>query len=71
MIWMSKVCFVLLSYHDREAGSIRLSITDREWVDLVNKDRQAQQLDRLSYELFEVVMDQLEKEWFALVSSTA
>jgi NuA3 HAT complex component NTO1 len=42
---------------------------DREWVDLVNTERQSQQLDRLSYELFEVIMDKLEKEWFDLVSS--
>ncbi|KAG7527546.1 hypothetical protein FFLO_06827 [Filobasidium floriforme] len=40
---------------------------DREWVDLVNTERQSQQLDRLSYELFEVIMDKLEKEWFDLV----
>lgn len=40
---------------------------DREWVDLVNAERQGQQLDRLSYELFEVIMDKLEKEWFDLV----
>lgn len=41
---------------------------DREWVDQVNQDRQAHNLDRLSYELFEVIMDKLEKEWFELVS---
>ena len=48
-----------------------LSIADREWVDLVNAERQRQQLDRLSYELFEVIMDKLEKEWFDLVRKIA
>ena len=48
-----------------------LSIADLEWVDLVNAERQRQQLDRLSYELFEVIMDKLEKEWFDLVRKIA
>jgi hypothetical protein len=42
---------------------------DEEWLRLVNTDRKSQQLDSISYETFEIVMDRLEKEWFGLVSS--
>jgi NuA3 HAT complex component NTO1 len=41
---------------------------DREWLDAVNGERGQVGLDRMSYELFEIVMDKLEKEWFNLVS---
>ncbi|KAI8985649.1 hypothetical protein BD414DRAFT_578477 [Trametes punicea] len=39
---------------------------DQEWLDAVNQERKAQQLDKVSYETFEIVMDRLEKEWFDL-----
>jgi len=34
---------------------------------LVNADRKREQLDTVSFETFEIVMDRLEKEWFDLV----
>ena len=40
---------------------------DQEWVDALNGERKAQQLDKVSYETFEIIMDRLEKEWFDLV----
>ncbi|KAH9893591.1 hypothetical protein C8Q73DRAFT_761641 [Cubamyces lactineus] len=39
---------------------------DQEWLDAVNQERKAQQLDKISYETFEIIMDRLEKEWFDL-----
>ncbi|KAI0832027.1 hypothetical protein BC628DRAFT_1351253 [Trametes gibbosa] len=39
---------------------------DQEWLDSVNIERKAQQLDKVSYETFEIIMDRLEKEWFDL-----
>jgi hypothetical protein len=41
---------------------------DQEWLDALNADRKKEQLDKISYEAFEIVMDRLEKEWFDLVS---
>jgi hypothetical protein len=43
---------------------------DRVWVNLVNRERLAQRQEPVSYELFEVIMDKLEKEWFDLVSTS-
>nr|VWP00090.1 Guanine nucleotide-binding protein subunit beta-like protein (Cytoplasmic antigenic protein 1) [Ganoderma boninense] len=42
---------------------------DQEWVDALNGERKAQQLDKVSYETFEIVMDRLEKEWFDLTKN--
>ncbi|KAL1940886.1 hypothetical protein VTO73DRAFT_7927 [Trametes versicolor] len=39
---------------------------DQEWLDAVNVERKAQQLDKITYETFEIIMDRLEKEWFDL-----
>ncbi|KAL7280296.1 hypothetical protein ACG7TL_005210 [Trametes sanguinea] len=39
---------------------------DQEWLDAVNQERKAQQLDKITYETFEIIMDRLEKEWFDL-----
>ncbi|KAJ7027919.1 bromodomain and PHD finger-containing protein 3 [Mycena alexandri] len=39
---------------------------DQEWLDAVNAERKKEQLDKVTYEVFEVVMDRLEKEWFNL-----
>lgn len=41
---------------------------DREWLDRANEGRVREGLDRMGYEVFEIVMDRLEKEWFSLVS---
>ena len=41
---------------------------DQEWLDAVNLERKKEQLNGVSYETFEIVMDRLEKEWFDLVS---
>ncbi|EPQ56227.1 hypothetical protein GLOTRDRAFT_105199 [Gloeophyllum trabeum ATCC 11539] len=42
---------------------------DQEWLDAVNADRKKEQLDKVSYEVFEVIMDRLEKEWFDLTKN--
>ncbi|KIY51905.1 hypothetical protein FISHEDRAFT_70399 [Fistulina hepatica ATCC 64428] len=39
---------------------------DKEWLDALNAERKKEQLDKATYELFEIVMDRLEKEWFEL-----
>jgi len=39
---------------------------DQEWLDLVNADRKKEQIDQVSYEMFEIIIDRLEKEWFDL-----
>ena len=64
MIWTSKVRFsvslpYLLDY-------LSLAV-DEEWLNAVNEDRKKNQLDRIDQELFEIMMDRLEKEWFDLV----
>lgn len=46
--------------------SLRISI-DEEWLNAVNEDRKKNQLDKIDQELFEIMMDRLEKEWFDLV----
>lgn len=42
---------------------------DQEWLDALNADRKKEQLDKISYEAFEIVMDRLEKEWFDLTKN--
>lgn len=44
-----------------------LPLLDQEWIDSVNAERRKDGIDKVSYEIFEVVMDRLEKEWFDLV----
>ncbi|EST07327.1 Bromodomain protein [Kalmanozyma brasiliensis GHG001] len=41
---------------------------DQEWLDALNHDRRSQGLDSISYEVFEIILDQLEKEWFDLMN---
>ena len=41
---------------------------DQEWLDVVNNERKHDQLNKISYETFEIIMDRLEKEWFDLAS---
>lgn len=40
---------------------------DQEWLDLINEDRKRAQVGSVSSEIFEIMMDRLEKEWFELV----
>ncbi|SPO31613.1 related to Peregrin (Bromodomain and PHD finger-containing protein 1) [Ustilago trichophora] len=40
---------------------------DQEWLDALNYDRRKDGLDTISYETFEIILDQLEKEWFDLM----
>lgn len=40
---------------------------DQEWLDLVNEERKKAQVGPVSSEIFEILMDRLEKEWFELV----
>ncbi|KAI9513021.1 PHD-zinc-finger like domain-containing protein [Russula earlei] len=42
---------------------------DQEWLDALNAERRKEQLDKISYEAFEIVMDRLEKEWFDLTKN--
>jgi hypothetical protein len=44
---------------------------DQEWLDALNAERKKEQLNKISYEAFEIVMDRLEKEWFDLVRDDA
>lgn len=39
---------------------------DLEWLNQVNAERRAENLESISFEMFEIVMDKLEKEWFDL-----
>ncbi|KAG6889771.1 hypothetical protein C0995_014698 [Termitomyces sp. Mi166 len=41
----------------------------KEWLDVLNRERRKEQMSQISYELFEVVMDRLEKEWFDLTKN--
>ena len=40
---------------------------DDDWLQALNIERQCEQQDPVSQEIFEVIMDQLEKEWFILM----
>lgn len=40
---------------------------DREWLEALNAERRREQLDTISCETFEIAIDRLEKEWFALM----
>ena len=63
-IWTSRVWLVALQ------GCHRLRETiDQEWLDLYNWEKKGKDGggDVASPEMFEIVMDQLEKEWFNLV----
>lgn len=50
-----------------EKSGARLIKADKEWLDGVNAERKKEQAAQVSYELFEIIMDKLEKEWFNLV----
>lgn len=43
---------------------------DQEWLDAVNADRKkGGDLNKVTYEAFEIIMDRLEKEWFDLTKN--
>lgn len=42
---------------------------DQEWLDAVNVERKKDQLNAVSYETFEIIMDRLEKEYFDLTKN--
>ncbi|KAH9930248.1 PHD-zinc-finger like domain-containing protein [Fomitopsis serialis] len=42
---------------------------DQEWLDAVNAERKKDGHGAVSYELFEIIMDRLEKEWFDLTKN--
>ncbi|EGN97037.1 hypothetical protein SERLA73DRAFT_58213 [Serpula lacrymans var. lacrymans S7.3] len=42
---------------------------DQEWLDALNVERKKDQLNTVSYETLEIVMDRLEKEWFDLTKN--
>jgi len=42
---------------------------DQEWLDTVNAERKKDGHGAVSYELFEIIMDRLEKEWFDLTKN--
>lgn len=46
---------------------ILTGLIDEEWLIAVNADRKKMQVDTVSYETFEIIMDRLEKEWYNLV----
>ena len=56
MIWMSKV--------GRQSTNLYL---DREWLKLFNAKLKKLGEKEISYDIFEFVMDQMEKGWFDLV----
>lgn len=49
------------------SNSFFVLLSDKAWLDAVNAERKKEQVDVVSYETFEVIMDRLEKEWFDLV----
>lgn len=46
---------------------LKLTRTDQAWLEAINAERRKDQSGAISYEVFEVIMDKLEKEWFNLV----
>ncbi|KAG0698199.1 hypothetical protein DFH29DRAFT_942772 [Suillus ampliporus] len=42
---------------------------DQEWLDAVNIERRKDQLNAVTYETFEIIMDRLEKEYFDLTKN--
>jgi hypothetical protein len=62
MIWTNKVRFI-----SGVCALLMLDFLDQEWLDSVNAERKKEQIDMVSCETFEIIMDRLEKEWFDLV----
>ena len=53
----------------RERGYVLTPCADQEWLDAINIERKKEQLNPITYETFEIIMDRLEKEYFDLVRS--
>jgi NuA3 HAT complex component NTO1 len=49
----------------------KLTRADQAWLEAINAERKKDQSGAISYEVFEVIMDKLEKEWFNLVCPSA
>lgn len=64
-IWTNKVCRSLWALY--VCVLTERATIDQEWLDAMNRDRKKEQIDQVTYEMFEVIMDRLEKEWFDLV----
>jgi len=64
MIWMSKVGSWSSYYCTITWITIEI---DQEWLDAINNERKKEQSGPISHEVFEIIMDKLEKEWFDLV----
>lgn len=47
---------------------IHVMFQDEAWLRMLNEERAKDNLGQVSCDLFEAVIDQLEKEWFDLVS---
>ena len=43
-------------------------MADQAWLDTINMERKKDQSGPISYEVFEIIVDKLEKEWFELAS---
>ena len=54
-----------VEYDMDEQGASML--TDTEWLEELNGERRRRQLDTVSCETFEIILDRLEKEWFTLM----
>lgn len=67
MIWMSKARRAVYVQFEYSCPDILCSPLDQQWLDAMNQDRVRERQPRASYEIFEVIMDRLEKEWFELV----
>ena len=57
----------MLALHSVMQVEYDMDDQDQEWLESVNSERKREQLDKITYEVFEIIMDRLEKEWFSLV----
>jgi hypothetical protein len=66
MIWMNKVIKRTHSHYTTLTNYSYYNI-DEVWLQIYNKERKKENLGQVSGDLFESIIDQLEKEWFDLV----
>lgn len=76
---MEKDLAIQVEYDMDEQGSVGVVLscrsrsligswhTDQEWLDAVNIERKKDQINLVTHETFEIIMDRLEKEYFDLV----
>ncbi|KAF5379335.1 hypothetical protein D9757_007638 [Collybiopsis confluens] len=50
-------------------GRSSMTWMSKEWLDNLNNERRKEQVDKITYEVFEIIMDRLEKEWFDLTKN--